>query len=331
VNISIALLGCGGWGKNLARNLNELGVLSLIVDPAPQAAELAASLDVEYSDDPECALQSTTINGVVIATPAPTHFAVATAALNAGKAVFVEKPIALSTDQGELLAQKALETGQVLMVGHLLQYHPMFIRLKQMIENGELGNVKYIASSRLNMGMIRTEENVIWSFSPHDISMVLGIAGSLPDKVSAIGAFALGNNDVADIGTIHLSWSNGLRADITSSWLSPQKEQKLVVVGDRAMAVFSDTLPWEEKLTIYRNKVINVDGRPKAIAGVAELIEVPKGEPLKMEMQHFIECVASGASPRTDAMEATRVLAVLQCAEESFACDNAWIATPDIA
>ena len=329
-NVAIALLGCGGWGKNLARNLNELGVLSLIVDPAPQAAELAASFGVAYSDNPESALQNSTINGIVIATPATTHFDVATAALNAGKAVFVEKPIALSTEQGEQLAQHAADTGQVLMVGHLLQYHPIFMRLKEMIGNGELGNIKYLASSRLNMGMIRTEENVIWSFSPHDISMVLGIAGSLPDKVSAIGAFVLGK-EIADIGTVHLSWANGLRADITSSWLSPQKEQKLVVVGDKAMAVFSDTLVWEEKLTIYRNEVISVDGRPKAVAGVAEFVQVPKGEPLKMEMQHFIDCVAGRAKPRTDAVEATRVLAVLQCAEESLSRNNIWIATPDLA
>lgn len=330
MDLSIALLGCGGWGKNLARNLSELGVLSLIVDPAPQVAELAAGFGVEYSDDPERALQNKEINGIVIATPASTHFDVAEAALNAGKAVFVEKPIALSTEQGEQLVRKAREAGQVLMVGHLLQYHPMFIRLKEIIEGGELGNVRYVASSRLNMGMIRTEENVIWSFSPHDISMVLGIAGSLPDKVSAIGAFALGNNDVADIGTIHLSWTNGLRADITSSWLSPEKEQKLVVIGDKAMAVFSDTLPWEEKLTIYRNQVINVDNRPRAVTGVAETIKVPIGEPLKIEMQHFLECVATGSSPRTDAVEATRVLAVLQCAEESLGRDSIWIATPNI-
>lgn len=327
-NVAIALLGCGGWGKNLARNLHELGVLSLIVDPAPQAAELAANFGVEYSDDPDRALQNSAINGIVIATPAITHFDVATAALNAGKAVFVEKPIALSTDEGEQLTRHAAASGSVLMVGHLLQYHPIFIRLKEMIGNGDLGTIKYLASSRLNMGMIRTEENVIWSFSPHDISMVLGIAGSLPDKVSAVGTYALGN-DIPDMGTVHLSWKNGIRADITSSWLNPQKEQKLVVVGDKAMAVFSDTLPWEEKLTIHRYEVTNAGGRPKAVAGIVETVYVPHGEPLKMEMEHFIDCIQNVRVPRTDAAEATRVLAVLQCAEASLGRDNAWIATGD--
>jgi UDP-2-acetamido-3-amino-2,3-dideoxy-glucuronate N-acetyltransferase len=216
----------------------------------------------------------------------------------------------------------------VLMVGHLLQYHPIFIHLKQMIADGELGEIKYISSSRLNMGMIRTEENVIWSFSPHDISMVLGIAGTAPDRVSAIGTYVLPQN-IADAGTVHLSWSGGLRADVTSSWLFPQKEQKLVVVGDKAMAVFSDTLPWEEKLTLHRNQVAVVHGRPKAVAGEAVHIEVPRGEPLKMEMQHFIDCLNSGARPRTDAVEATQVLAVLQCAETSLNRNNAWVEISD--
>ena len=322
----IALIGCGGWGKNLARNLNELGVLSLIVDPAPAAGDLAASLGVRHSADLTHALDDPAVQGITIATPAPTHFAVAESAMRAGKGVFVEKPIALSTNEGWRLAEISKETGQVLMVGHLLQYHPIFIHLKQMIADGALGKIRYLASSRLNMGMIRTEENVIWSFSPHDISMVLGIAGSAPGRVSAVGAFVL-PQAIADMGTVHLSWSDGLRADITSSWLNPQKEQKLVVVGDKAMAVFSDTLPWEEKLTLYRNEVTTVGGRPKAVAGVAEHIAVPKGEPLKLEMQHFIDCLTGNATPRTDAAEATRVLAVLQSAQQSLDSDNAWVAT----
>jgi UDP-2-acetamido-3-amino-2,3-dideoxy-glucuronate N-acetyltransferase len=327
-SVKIALLGCGGWGKNLARNLNELGVLSLVVDPSPQAAELAASIGVPHSTNPADAFNDPTVRGIAIATPAPTHFALAERAMRAGKGVFVEKPIALSTIEGGCLAEISKETGQVLMVGHLLQYHPIFIHLKHMIAAGELGEVKYIASSRLNMGMIRTEENVIWSFSPHDISMVLSLAGSAPDRVSAIGTFVLPQN-IADTGTLHLDWASGLRADITSSWLFPQKEQRLVVVGDKAMAVFSDTVAWEEKLTLYQNKVIHADGRPKAIVGAAEHIPVPKGEPLKMEMQHFIDCLTGATTPLTDAQEATRVLAVLQCAEASLGGNNGWVPVGD--
>jgi len=326
--VKVALIGCGGWGKNLARNLNELGVLSLIVDPAPQAAELAKSLGVRHSTNPDDAMHDAEIIGIAIATPAPTHFTVAESAMRAGKGVFVEKPIALSTHEGERLAEISKETGQVLMVGHLLQYHPIFIHLKQMIADGELGEIRYIASSRLNMGMIRTEENVIWSFSPHDISMVLGIAGTAPDRVSAIGTYVLPQN-IADAGTVHLSWAGGLRADVTSSWLFPQKEQKLVVVGDKAMAVFSDTLPWEEKLTLHKNQVASIDGLPRAVVGDAVSINVPHGEPLKMEMQHFIDCLIGETKPRTDAAEATRVLAVLQCAETSLKRDCTWIQTSE--
>ncbi|QJB69756.1 Gfo/Idh/MocA family protein [Parasphingorhabdus halotolerans] len=327
-NRKIALIGCGGWGKNLARNLHELGALVLIVDPSPNAAELAKSLGVRCSTDLADAIDDPSIDGIAIATPAPTHFAIAERAMLAGKGVFVEKPIALSTKEGERLREISSDTGEVLMVGHLLQYHPVYLRLKELSEAGELGDIKYMASSRLSMGMIRTEENVIWSFSPHDISMVLGIAGTIPERVSAIGTLVLPQK-IADNGTIHLVWKNGLRADITSSWLSPQKEQKLVVVGDKAMAVFSDTMPWEEKLTIYRNEVTYVDGRPKAVKGAADMVDVPQAEPLKMEMQHFIDCLAESKSPRTDAAEATRVLAVLQCAESSLENDNKWVKSED--
>ena len=266
MTISIALFGCGRWGKNLARNLHELGVLSAIVDDSPSAKEIAAGLGVRHFDDPEAIFSDNTVQGVAIATPAPTHFALARTALQAGKGVFVEKPISLSTMEGVQLSELAQKSGLVLMVGHLLQYHPVFLKLKQMVDDGILGNIGYIASSRLNMGTIRSEENVIWSFSPHDISMVLAIAGSAPETVSAVGSYVL-PQQIADAGTVHLAWPGGLRADITSSWLLPEKEQKLVVVGDKAMAVFSDTREWENKLTLYHNTVSYVDNPTKAVVG----------------------------------------------------------------
>lgn len=321
---SIALFGCGRWGKNLARNLHELDELAVIVDAADQAKLVASDFGVDHMPSVGSLLDDPSIKGVAIATPASTHFEIAKMALEAGKGVFVEKPIALSTAEGQQLVALAESRRQVLMVGHLLQYHPIFIRLKQLVDDGTLGNVRYIASSRLNLGTVRAEENVIWSFSPHDISMVLALAGSAPDKVSAIGSFVL-PQAIADMGTVHLEWYSGIRADITSSWLLPEKEQKIVVVGDKAMAVFSDTLPWEQKLKIYHNHVNFVDGVPKAVAGEIKAEDVPLGEPLKMEMQHFLSCLDGRDTVRTDGREATNVLAVLKAAEVSMDEENRWV------
>jgi UDP-2-acetamido-3-amino-2,3-dideoxy-glucuronate N-acetyltransferase len=322
----VALVGCGNWGKNIARNLHALGALHLIVDPSEAAATMAGTLGVGVVDTLDEALAMDTVSAVAIATPAITHFALASQAMLAGRHAYVEKPIALSTEEGRELGAIAKRTSRVLMVGHLLQYHPVFLKLKQLVADGVLGKVRYISSSRLSLGMIRVEENVIWSFSPHDISMVLGLSGAPPEKVSAFESFVL-PQQISDMGTVHLSWADGLRADITSSWYFPQKEQKLVVVGDEAMAVFSDTQPWEQKLLLYRNGVDYSSGVPKAVKNEAEEVEVPHGEPLLMEMQHFLDCVERAERPRTDADEAVRVLAVLQAAEASLAQANEWVTT----
>jgi UDP-2-acetamido-3-amino-2,3-dideoxy-glucuronate N-acetyltransferase len=321
---SIALFGCGGWGKNLARNLHELGALSVIADPAQHAVELAVSLGVRHVADPAECLNDPGIDAIAIATPAATHFRVAEAALLADKDVFVEKPIALSTAEGKALAELASQRGKILMVGHLLQYHPVFLKLKAMVGEGVLGRVRHITSSRLNLGMIRTEENIVWSFAPHDISMVLSLAGSDPEQVMAVGTTVL-QEGIPDIATVHLKFGGGLTADVTSSWLHPQKEQQLIVVGDKGMCVFSDTKPWAEKLCIHHNEILWIDQRPKAAAGPVEIIEVPQGEPLKLEMQHFLDCITSRSTPRTDAAEATRVLSVLQAAQQSLDTKGQWI------
>ncbi len=323
---NVALLGCGGWGKNLARNLNELGALAVIVDPAPQAAVLADSLQVAHVDDMNSTLADPAIAAVVIATPAVTHFDIASAALKAGKHVFVEKPIALSTAEGSQLASLSQETNRILMVGHLLQYHPVFIALKALIAGGELGHVRHIYSSRMSLGVIRSEEDVIWSFSPHDISMVLSILGDTPLRVSAVGSSIL-RRDIADSGSVHLEFAHGVKADITSSWFHPDKEQKLTVVGEKATAIFSDTAEWDEKLRIFENYVTWIGDKATVVQGAKRYVAVPKGEPLRLEMQHFLDCVTSNKQPRTDAAEATRVLAILQCAEASLNRTNTWVQT----
>jgi UDP-2-acetamido-3-amino-2,3-dideoxy-glucuronate N-acetyltransferase len=321
---SIALLGCGGWGKNLGRSLFEIGVLRAIVDPAPQTAELAEKFHCEHHVSNERVLADQQITAVVIATPAPTHVRVATAAILAGKDVFIEKPIALDVAEATTLSALARQHGRILMVGHLLQYHSGFLALKDIAKSGRLGRIRQLSSSRLNLGVIRSEENVLWSFAPHDVSMILSLAGKKPDRVSAVGTTIL-QEGIEDIITVHMQFAGGLKADIRLSWLHPQKEQQMIVVGDEGMAVFADTKPWAEKLKIHVNKVAWTDNRPKAQAGPVEAVDVSESEPLKDEMRHFIDCVQTRKEPRTNAEEAIAVLAVLRAAQKSLDENGAWI------
>jgi UDP-2-acetamido-3-amino-2,3-dideoxy-glucuronate N-acetyltransferase len=324
MTVKVALSGCGGWGKNLARNLAELGALALIVDPAESAKALAVQLGVAHSDTLDTALADPSIHGVLIATPAATHVGVATDCLNAGKHVYVEKPIALSVEEGLALGELAQAQGRILMVGHLLHYHPVYRALQNLVADDRLGAVRHIISNRMNLGMLRHEENVLWSFSPHDISMVIGLLGRAPQKVMATG------NDffqpgIVDVSNVQMRFDGGVSAEIRASWFHPQKEQKLTVVGDKAMAVFDDTAPWDQKLQIHDFDVEWSGPRPRAVRGDVEMVAVPVGEPLKAEMQHFLDCIANGTPPRTDAAEANRVLAVLQAAQLSLDEGGGWI------
>jgi UDP-2-acetamido-3-amino-2,3-dideoxy-glucuronate N-acetyltransferase len=320
----VALFGCGAWGRNLARNLAGLDALKLIVDPSDAAQLVGEQLGIPVVADVEQALTDPEIVGIVVATPASTHFAVAAAAIAAGKDVYVEKPIALSVDEGRQMAAMAKAAGRILMVGHLLHYHPVYRALADLVQAGRLGRVRHITSSRMNLGMLRHEENVLWSFSPHDMSMVLGLVDEAPQAVATIGSdfFQPG---VADVTTAHLRFASGLTADIRASWFNPEKDQKLVVVGDRAMAVFNDTAPWPEKLVIHDYHIEHIGPRPKAVRGEAETISVPQGEPLKLEMQHFLDCIATRTTPRTDAEEAIMVLGVLQAAQGSLDRRGEWV------
>ena len=313
----IAVLGCGYWGKNIVRSFDELGALAAISDPDTRtASEISEKFGVsalpfqEILDDPS-------IQGVVIAAPAEQHYALAKTALRAGKNVFVEKPIALSLDNAREMSRLAQERGLVLMVGHLLQYHPVFEKLKELADSGVLGRILYIYSNRLNLGKFRHKENVLWSFAPHDISMILALTGEEPERVLATGLSYL-HKTLADVTTTHLSFPSGIEASILVSWLHPFKEQKLTVVGDKAMAVFNDGLPWGEKLQIFKHHIKWNNGSPAPVKAEGEFIEVPQDEPLKRECAHFLEAIANCARPRTDAEEGLRVLKVLQAAQQSL-------------
>jgi predicted dehydrogenase len=255
-----------------------------------------------------------TIDAVMIATPAETHHAMAAAALDAGKHVFVEKPLTIDLGQSRDLVRRAEAAGRVLMVGHLLEYHPAILKLKAMIDAGELGKVRYVISNRLNLGKIRTEENALWSFAPHDIAVILRLVGAAPIEVVATGGAYVSAN-VADVTVTQLLFDDGVRSHIFVSWLHPFKEQKLVVVGSKKMASFDDVA---KKLVVYDQRVDWQAGQPVPIKGEGVDVDYGSAEPLMEECLHFIECVQRGATPRTDGINGVRVLQVLHGAQQSL-------------
>ena len=316
---AVAVIGSGYWGKNLVRNFFELGSLRLICD---KDDSILQNLKSQYKGTETCLATSDVvtrddIDGVVIASPAETHFNMAREALLAGKHVFVEKPLVLDEDEGAELISIAGEKNKVLMVGHLLQYHPIFMHLKEMALSGELGRINYIYSHRLNLGKIRREENILWSFAPHDISMILSLAGEDPETVLTTGGNYL-HQKIADVTTTHFEFPSGLQAHIFVSWLHPFKEQKLVVVGDRKMAVFNDTLAWEDKLLLYPHEISWQNNIPVPARAEPERVGIPQAEPLRQECQHFLDCISNGSRPITDGHEGLKVLRLLNAGQASL-------------
>lgn len=308
---NLAVIGCGYWGKNLARNFAQLGALKAIVDPNPATARLQAKANGVEAMTLEEALANPSIKSVAIAAPAQLHKKLALQAIEAGKHIYVEKPLALSEQDGKIICNAALAKNVILMVGHLLQYHPVFVTLREMVQSGTLGKLRYAYSHRLSMGKFRLEEDAFWSLAPHDISMLLALFDEEPIRVSG-GGLDFITEGVADEARIDMVFPSGGRAHIFTSWLHPFKEQRLIVVGEKSMAVFDDTKIWEEKLAIYDHHV-NIDAVvPEPIKAEVRYIEVKKDEPLKSECQHFLDCVKNGDTPLTDGREALRVLRVLE-------------------
>ncbi|GMQ82655.1 MAG: Gfo/Idh/MocA family oxidoreductase [Rhodothermia bacterium] len=316
---SIAVVGTGYWGKNLVRNFHNLGVLHSVCD---SQVDVAGAMLEQYPgvtqiDAYSDILQNSEIAGVAIATPAPTHGSFVREALYADKDVYVEKPLCLSEAEGAELTELARDRGRILMVGHLLWYHPAVLKLKELVATGELGRVEYLYSNRLNMGKLRREESVLWSFAPHDVSVILGLLDDMPESVQAQGGNFL-HQQIADTTVSLLNFASGVRAHIFVSWLHPFKEQKLVVVGDRKMAVFDDTAPWSEKLQLYPHAV-EWDGRvPVARKAERVYVDLRQAEPLREECRHFIECIESREKPRTNGEEGLRVLRVLNSCQQAL-------------
>lgn len=317
----IAVAGCGHWGKNLVRTFGSLGALTAISDPDPDTAKQVSGTASVPAMAFEDILRDAAIDAVVIAAPAATHHSLAREALLAGKHVFVEKPLALEVEGAVDLCDLAMSQDRILMVGHLLQYHPAFVRLKELVEGGRLGRLRYLYSNRLNLGRFRREENILWSFAPHDISMILSLIGDEPESVTAVGGWFL-HEAIADVTTTHLSFSGGERAHIFVSWLHPYKDHRVVVIGDRAMAVFDDSVPWSLKLRLFPHEIEWRHGVPAPVHADAESIEIEEEEPLLIECRHFLESIQSGTQPRTDGREGLRVLKVLHAAEEAMGLET---------
>ena len=311
--MKVGLVGCGYWGKNLLRNFFELDALGAVCDALPAHRELARSMApgvTLFSDYQE--LLDSDVDGIAIATPAVTHFDMAMQAIAAGKDVFVEKPLSLNVAQGlELVKNKR---DRILMVGHILEYHPACVKLVELTRSGELGTLCYIYSNRLSLGKVQREENILWSFAPHDVAIINRIVGQMPETVSACGG-AYVQSDVADVTVTNLLYPDGVRAHIHVSWLHPFKEQRLVVIGTQKMAVFDGVTG---ELVLYDQRVEWQKGQPVPIKADGIPVPVSNDEPLKEECRAFLKAMETRKQPLTDGMSGLEVLSVLESAQESL-------------
>jgi UDP-2-acetamido-3-amino-2,3-dideoxy-glucuronate N-acetyltransferase len=315
---NVAVIGCGYWGKNLVRNFAQLRSLRWICDTHNAALQAQGQLypDVRLTSSFEEVLSDDKTQAVVIATPAALHYEQVKAAILSRKDVFVEKPLALRYQEGQELVELAQTHQVILMVGHILEYHPAVTLLKQMVQQGELGQLWYIYSNRLNLGKVRQEENILWSFAPHDISVISTLVGAEPSIVSTSGGSYL-QAEIADVTTTNLVFEQGVRAHIFVSWLHPYKEQKLVVIGDRKMAVFDDTVR-EGKLKIYDKGIEWRSGLPVPRQTSETTLFIEETEPLLLECKHFLSCIQQRQKPLTDGENALRVLKVLEASQISL-------------
>jgi len=305
----IAVLGCGYWGSNHIRTLKALGVLHAVSDANRARAEGFASEQDCLAIDPDALFAREDIDAIVMALPPQFHAEAAIKAVEHGKDVLVEKPIALTVADAERAVAAARANDRIFMVGHVLRFHPAFEKLKQLIDGGELGEVKYIHSHRLGLGKFHTENDALWDLAPHDLSMILAITGAAPIEVRGEGAAIL--DHLSDFAHVHMRFANGLRSHLFASRLNPYRERRLTVVGTRAMAVFDDVEPWERKLAVYRHAVWQDSGHWAFTANDPTYVPVGEGMPLTRELEHFLHCIQTRTPPLTDGEEAITVLRIL--------------------
>lgn len=327
-DLRVAVIGCGLWGRNLVRCFAELGCLGAVADHHPAAVEAVVARHGSRALSFEQILAEPSIQAVAIATQPSTHHDLARRALVAGKHVFVEKPLALELKQAEELIALAWRLERRLMVGHILQYHPAVAKLQNLIATGTIGRILRLQATRMNLGAIRREEDALWCLGPHDVSVILSLVGAEPSEVHAVGGYHL-RPTIADTVTLHLSFPAGEQAQVNLSWLHPVKEHRLTVIGTDAMIVFDDSAPWQRKLLLYPHVVDVAGDAPAAIRAEPLAIAVEEHEPLKLECQHFLDCIAQRREPRTNGAEGLQVMRVLaQASAIMNPAQNCW-ASPE--
>jgi UDP-2-acetamido-3-amino-2,3-dideoxy-glucuronate N-acetyltransferase len=319
--LKIGIIGAGRWGKNHVRTANSLlqpeQIVVLDFDDKKSGIVKEINEKIIFTTDINQILNDPDISGVIIASPAETHYELTKQALMAGKNVLVEKPIALDVGEAEELVKVAENKNLKLMVGHVLLYHPAVLKIKEEIDSGRIGMLQYIYSNRLNLGAIRSEENILWSFAPHDISVIQYLVNKEPVSVKADGAVFVQKN-IEDTTLTYLEYPDGVKAHIFVSWLHPFKEQRLVVIGSEGMIVFEDTLK-EEKLKFYKKGFVKSEEGIEKFDSEFELIEHESKMPLTEEHIHFYDCIINDKTPRTDGNHAVEVLKILQKASEKLA------------
>jgi predicted dehydrogenase len=325
--LRIGVVGLGYWGPNLARNFAAISgcELTYCCDRSEAARDRVRAMfpSATIASEIDELLGDPTLDAVALATPVPTHGELAARVLEAGKHCFVEKPLAQSVSDAELAVCAASESGRVLMVGHLLEYHPGIAKLKELADSGDLGEIYYIYGNRLNLGKLRADENALWSLGAHDVSVVLHLAGEEPSELAAHGE-AYVREGVEDVVFCFLRFPSGLSAHLHLSWLDPHKERRFTIVGSRRMATFDD-MELERKLTIYdKGFDENARGYGEYITRSGDIFSprIPNLEPLRIECEHFVECVRNGTKPRSDGASGLRVVRVLETLEQSLAASR---------
>lgn len=330
--VNLGLVGVGYWGPNLARNLNntENGCLAWVCDANPKALEKISNSypRTKTTGDVGELLNAPDLDAVVVATPAATHFEIAKRCLTAGKHVMVEKPLSMSSVQCDELIQIAAEKDLRLMVGHTFLYSPPVLKLKELLDSGEIGDIYYAYSTRANLGQIRKDVNAMWNLAPHDVAILLFLFGEVPVSVSAKGITQI-QEGIEDVVFMHLDFPNNTAAHVHVSWLDPGKVRKLTLVGSKKMVIYDDVNA-DAKIQILDKGVTKVpNGRAESFnsfgefqlllrAGDVLIPKIPATEPLKMECQHFVDCIISKQTPLTDGIHGKKVVRILEAAQESM-------------
>ena len=317
-SVKIGIIGCGRWGINHVKTAYGLlgENLAVVYDSNPKASAKVSEISqsIPFTTNKNDVIKNSDINGVIIATPAETHFALAKQFLEQGKHVLVEKPITLQSNEAKVLVSIAKKNDRRLMVGHVLLYHPAIIKLKELYKSEKIGTLQYIYSNRLNLGAIRSEENILWSFAPHDISIIQHLTETNPIEVSSHGAHFV-QNGIEDTTITYLKYPNNVHAHIFVSWLHPFKEQRLVVIGDKGMMVFEDSLA-KDKLKFYPKGFEKTDKGIQKFEGDFESVQFGEAQPLAEEHKHFYDCIIHNKQPLTDGQHALEVLEILERASE---------------